>query len=80
MPILFYDGDGSWTAETHLSDKVQDHTFFQQYIPDFEYILIDLSAISFEELEALKNPQSLALILDKIRTPKDLETDTICGT
>ncbi len=74
VPILFYDGDGSWTAETHLSDKVQDKSFFQRYIPEFEYILIDLSSISFEELEALKNPQSLALILDKIRTPEDLKT------
>jgi predicted transposase/invertase (TIGR01784 family) len=74
LPIVFYDGDQQegWTAEREFSKKVNHHEVFQAYTPNFEYILVDLTVIGVKELEQLKNPNSLILLLDKCRTPEGL--------
>jgi len=75
LPIVFYDGDqkSGWTAERHFLKKVNHHEVFQPYTPNFEYILVDLTLIGVKELEQLKNPNSLILLLDKCRTPEGLK-------
>jgi predicted transposase/invertase (TIGR01784 family) len=76
LPILFFDGDqkSGWTAETEFINKVEEKELFEKYIPNFEYVLVDLTKISVEDLKKLKNPQSFILILDKIRKQKDVKT------
>src|SRR6056297_2914682 len=75
LPIVFYDGDQQegWTAERQFLKKVNHHEVFQPYTPNFEYILVDLTLIGVKELEQLKNPNSLILLLDKCRTPEGLK-------
>ena len=75
LPILFFDGDEKqgWTAETKFLNKVEDKNLFKDYTPKFEYVLIDLTKIPFRELERLKNPSSLIMLLDKLRTSEDLK-------
>jgi len=73
VPIIFYDGEGEWTAKTDLTEIIDHKNLFQKQTPTFEYIVVDLKKISFEELEKLQDPQSLALMLDKIRTPEEVE-------
>ena len=75
LPIVFYDGDqkSGWTAERQFLKKVKHHEVFQPYTPNFEYILVDLTLIGVKELEQLKNPNSLILLLDKCRTPEGLK-------
>jgi len=75
LPIVFYDGDQKegWTAEKKFIKKVNHHEVFQPYTPNYEYILVDLTLIGVKELEQLKNPNSLILLLDKCRTPEGLK-------
>src|SRR6056297_500865 len=75
LPIVFYDGDQQegWTAERQFIKKVNHHEVFQPYTPNYEYILVDLTLIGVKELEQLKNPNSLILLLDKCRTPEGLK-------
>ena len=52
---------------------MEDKNLFKDYTPKFEYVLIDLTKIPFRELERLKNPSSLIMLLDKLRTSEDLK-------
>ena len=75
LPIVFYDGDqkAGWTAERQFLKKVNHHEVFRPYTPNFEYILVDLTLMGVKELEQLKNPNSLILLLDKCRPPEGLQ-------
>ena len=35
LPIVFYDGEGSWTAETNFFNKTSLNEAFKKYIPSF---------------------------------------------
>lgn len=62
IPVVVYHGKRQWEGGT-LADYMALHVdFLQQYIPDFEYILIDLDKYSDEEIAAIES----GFILNKI--------------
>ena len=75
LPIVFYNGVKRWTAPITLKehfhdvpDKFQD---FKKYIPNIEYLLIDLSQLDATEL--LKNDKSFISLMAAIETTKDID-------
>ena len=72
IPIVFYDGLGSWTAETKFKNKVKNYEEFSKFVPDFEYNVVSLSEISKEKLLELGDPMSFILMLDKARASDDI--------
>lgn len=50
MPVVFYDGERSWTAAKRFPEKVRRSESFHGYIPDFAYRLIALRDLSSEGL------------------------------
>ena len=68
LPIIFYDGEGKWTAEMNFIDKVELNDVFCKYIPKFEYELVSLGDYSEEDLARFGDALSLIMIIDKIRT------------
>jgi predicted transposase/invertase (TIGR01784 family) len=72
-PVVFYDGKSDWTAETEFARKVRDYPRFEKYIPKFDYKVINLAKISFNELEEMEDSLSLIMMLDKLKTPEDFE-------
>ncbi len=73
IPIVYYNGRRTWTAETQFQNTVETGASLAQIIPSFEYLLIDLTKLSYDELVLLEDPQSLVMILDKLRNPEDYE-------
>ncbi|MCK8824622.1 Rpn family recombination-promoting nuclease/putative transposase [Fuchsiella alkaliacetigena] len=73
LPIVFYDGEGNWTAEIEFKDKVKHYEIFKQHIPNFSYKPIVLNNITIEELIEKGNAISLILAMDKIKTVEDLK-------
>ncbi len=71
IPIVFYEGDGEWTAEINLKDKVYLSDMFSKYIPSFEYEVVNLNKYTKEDLLNLRNLLSLLLLIDKVKTKKD---------
>lgn len=52
IPLVFYHGRQKWTVGTNLQDIVEDVSDeFQKYIPDYQYILYDISYFSDEQLK-----------------------------
>jgi len=72
LPIVFYDGEDDWTAETNFLYRTEMHEIFEKYIPKFEYELVSLRDYTFEDLAKFGNVLSLFMMIDKLKTPEDL--------
>jgi hypothetical protein len=53
LPIVFYDGTASWTAERDFADRTRMKEIFAKYIPSFEYELVDLNRYTLEDITVL---------------------------
>ena len=73
LPIVFYDGEGKWTAETNFVNRTEMSGVFEKYIPKFEYELVSLAKYSVKDLAKFGDTLSLIMIIDKIRTPDGIK-------
>jgi hypothetical protein len=72
LPIVFYDGEASWTAERNFSRRTLLNGVFAKYIPSFEYELVDLNTYKEEDILRFNDVLSLILLIDRVRTPEGL--------
>jgi hypothetical protein len=68
LPVIFYDGKDTWTAERNFKDRTALSDIFSKYIPTFEYELVDLNDHSREDLLRFNDYLSLVLLIDRIGT------------
>jgi len=68
LPIIFYDGESEWTAETNFLNRTEMSEIFEKYIPKFEYELVSLKEYSFTDLADFGNTLSLFMMVDKLQT------------
>jgi hypothetical protein len=68
LPIVFYDGEDEWTAETNFFNRTEMNDIFEKYIPKFEYELVSLKEYSFEDLAKFNDVISLFMMIDKLKT------------
>jgi len=68
LPIIFYDGESEWTAETNFLNRTEMSEIFEKYIPKFEYELVSLKDYSFADLADFGNTLSLFMMADKLLT------------
>ncbi len=73
LPIVFYDGKESWTAETNFKNRVHLKEIFDIYIPSFEYMIINLSNYTREDLISHGNILSLVMIIDKLKNSSEFK-------
>ena len=67
LPLVFYDGAGTWTAETNFLHKTTLNEVFEKYIPKFEYEIVKLSDYSEKDLISIGGVLSLIMLIDKIQ-------------
>jgi len=70
LPMIFYDGKGSWTAERNFLERTHMDTIFEKYIPKFEYKLINLNDYNEEEIMRFGGALSFLLLIYKLRRNK----------
>ena len=68
LPVIFYDGDDEWTAETNFLNRTEMSDIFEKYIPKFEYELVSLKDYSFADLAEFGDVLSLFMMIDKLKT------------
>ena len=68
LPIIFYDGESEWTAETNFFNRTEMSEIFAKYIPNFEYELVSLKDYSFADLAEFGDTLSLFMMVDKLKT------------
>lgn len=73
LPVVFYDGAGRWTADTNFRNRVYLSDILEEFIPDFNYLVVPLSKYSNEELIDKKDELSLIMLIDKLRSAADFQ-------
>jgi len=73
LPIVYYEGTGSWDSVPELKERVLLSEVFSAYIPNFRYILIQNRAFSKDELLDRNDEMSLLMLINKIQDPDDLK-------
>lgn len=73
LPIVYYEGTGSWTAPMDLSDRILCKELLGRYLPHFQYQLVRLHDYSNEELLNRGDEISLTMLINKIADLKDME-------
>jgi hypothetical protein len=68
LPIIFYDGPDPWTAEMNFLDRTALKGVFHQYIPKFEYLLVELNRYTPEDLLRFGDTLSLIMVIDRLET------------
>ena len=76
FPIVYYEGTEKWTAPHDLSDRILCRELLGDYLPHFKYQMIRLHDYSNEELLEKGDEISLAMLINKIRCPEDMEAFT----
>ena len=67
LPIIFYDGKDTWTAEKNFFYRTNLNMAFEKYIPKFEYELVNLNDYNEKEIMGFSDTLSIILLIDKIR-------------
>ncbi len=76
LPVVYYEGTDTWTAPTDLADRILGKELLGSYLPHFTYQAVRLHDYSNEELLERGDEISLAMLVNKIRGPEDVETFT----
>ena len=51
LPVVYYEGTGSWTAATRLHDRVYLSDVLGEYIPDYRCIMVQLNEYTNQNLQ-----------------------------
>jgi hypothetical protein len=77
IPVVIYHGFSSWNVTTHFQGQFQNiGETIKPYIPEFNYVLVDLTQIPNEEIEqkAKDTPFLMAsLMIMKLVALRDIE-------
>lgn len=76
LPIVYYEGTDRWTAPKDLADRILCRELLGDYLPHLTYQVVRLHDYSNEELLSKGDEISLAMLVNKIRSPKDVEVFT----
>lgn len=72
IPVLFYNGEHRWTAETEFRNYLKGNSLFGEYMINFKYYLVDLSQIKNDYIMSSNTLIDNILALDKNRKNNEL--------
>ena len=73
LPIVYYEGASEWTAVKSFKDRIFMNDVFGKYIPDLEYLLVDIHSLGPDEIMSRKNSLSLLMLINGIRNSKEFK-------
>ena len=71
LPIVYYEDIAEWTSATQLRDRIYMSDIFEEYVPDYRYILFGLQKQGDEDLRDKRDYISLIMLFNKIRSSAD---------
>ena len=71
FPIVYYEGTDRWTADMHLSDRIEFAEIAKECIPEFTYKVVPLRDYGREDFQQYNNEMSLVMMINKIQKPED---------
>lgn len=71
LPIVYYEGADNWTADLNFQNRIEHIKGMEQFVPKFEYEVVECHGYSNEELQRHSNEMALIMLLNKIQTAED---------
>ena len=71
LPIVYYEGKRGWTAVRSLSEKIILNDAFSQFIPDFQYLLVNLSGMDPDAILSKDNELSLVMLINRLKSTEE---------
>ncbi len=72
VPIVLYNGKYKWTASMKYKDIVNQNNVFEKFIPNFEYLLIDVNRYNEQKLLQAGNLMSSVFYIDQKRDTEEI--------
>ena len=73
LPIIYYEGTGQWTSALHFKNRVFMSDIFEEFIPDYKYLIVPLNKYSQEDLIEKCDELSAIFILNKLKSSSDFK-------
>ena len=73
LPIVYFEGTGTWTAVMNLKDRIYLADIFDKYIPDFTYEVICPHDYTDQQLMEKNNEMGLIMLLNKLQSLEDFK-------
>lgn len=67
LPIVYYEGSGTWTAPCNIKDRIFFDEAFEPFTPGFFYKLVQLNAYSVKELVGKNDELSLLMLINRLQ-------------
>ncbi len=71
LPIVYYDGTTDWKDGIELKNRVYLSDIFEEYIPNFKCILVQLRDYSNKEIMEKKDELSIIMMISKLQKAAD---------
>ena len=71
LPIVYYEGTGTWTAPCNIRDRIFFDEAFEPFTPKFFYKLVQLNAYSLEELVEKNDELSLLMLINRLQNSSE---------
>ncbi len=71
FPIVYYNGEETWTADNFLKSRIALSDIFLPYVPDYKYHLVNTADHDKDELIEKNDGLSFLMILNKVRNSED---------
>ena len=73
LPIIYYEGTEQWTSALHFKNRVFMSDIFEEFIPDYKYLVVPLNKHSQEDLIEKGDELSAIFILNKLKSSSDFK-------
>ncbi|MBQ6589711.1 MAG: Rpn family recombination-promoting nuclease/putative transposase [Butyrivibrio sp.] len=74
FPIVYYNGEETWTADNFLKSRIALSDIFLPYVPDYKYHLVNTADHDKDELIEKNDGLSLLMILNKVRNSEEFNS------
>ena len=77
LPIVYFEGTGTWTAVMNLKDRIYLADVFEKYIPDFTYEVIRPHDYTDQQLMEKNNEMGLIMLFNKLQSLEDFKAISV---
>lgn len=71
LPIVYYEGTSAWSAPLNFKNRVFMSDVFEDYIPNFNYLLVPLNKYSKQDLIEKNDELSLIFLINQLQSSSE---------
>ncbi|MBE5854565.1 MAG: hypothetical protein E7297_04285 [Lachnospiraceae bacterium] len=73
IPIVYYEDAAEWTSAIHLTDRILLDNVFEDYLPEFKYLLFRLQDQNNQDLIEKQDEISFIMLINRLRNAEEFK-------